>query len=491
MEHALITVKKMNIEDKEAFSKKLDSVGAGLSHAKSKMRKMTVRKEYYDIIAPMLSSYKATRHMADSIRYWPYGKMPELMPDIPTETDIQKSKASLYPISASQKRDLYLAMQKHPEYTLSGNGFADISGMDAEEILSYFNGTRSERPSILRPTVEVTIEHTYQKRNEYLKQRFDKPIYNYQIEEVTAMLSSHGITLADATHSNVGMNNDTTTPAVIISNLTQYDVINIRNCYGNNPFSEAPITEEAASILSQRLSERGLSLNRDIRYVLPSEYNKLLDYLDGVTGAMPGLLKASPAINPMDVSKLQSFMTAKGITSSIPVSAMSKSDFDRMYGYVLSKGQTPDCVKALTHNIDRTEEFIKSIQTDGITEKKQLLLLQLRNQTNELLSLGIDPAQLEELSHEIEAFRQEYQSLESKCASLSAEYRELLTLKQQLTYAESTSFIFGALFDEKVHEAPEVIERDEKDTKEQKDTISNNSPAGTGKKETLDMDIDL
>ena len=31
------------------------------------------------------------------------------------------------------------------------------------------------------------------------------------------------------------------------------------------------------------------------------------------------------------------------------------------------------------------------IWVDGITEKKQLLLLKFRNQTNELLSLGIDP----------------------------------------------------------------------------------------------------
>ena len=213
--------------------------------------------------------------------------------------------------------------------------------------------------------------------------------------------------------------------------------------------------------------------------------------MDGFTRTAPGLLKNSPAISPMDVQKLQSFMDAPNIHSSIPLCAMCKADFDRMYGYVLSQGQTPDCVKPVEAKPDRTEEFVKSIQVDGITEKKQLLLLKLRNQTNELLSLGIDPLHPEAITQETEAFRREYQALETECTSLSAEYHDLLTFKQQLTYAESPSFIFGSLFDEKVHEAPEVVERDDKDTKDPKDTPSGKSPSGTGKKDVMDVDVEL
>lgn len=162
---------------------------------------------------------------------------------------------------------------------------------------------------------------------------------------------------------------------------------------------------------------------------------------------------------------------------------MCKADYDKMYGYVISQGQTPTC--AIPKTIDRTEEFINSIQVDGITEKKQLLLLQLRNQMIELQTLGIDPLHPETLTSAISKFKQNYDALETDHALLAAEYKSLLQLNQQLTYAESPSFIFGSLFDEKVHEVPKVIEKEEKDKK------SSDLPNGNKKNTTLDIDVDL
>ncbi len=140
-----------------------------------------------------------------------------------------------------------------------------------------------------------------------------------------------------------------------MSALTQADAINIRNCYGSNPFSAQPISESLQQQLSVRLSERGLSLNRDIRYVLPPEYSKVKDYLDGFSRTVPGLLKESP-VDTMSIDTLQRFMDAKGITTTIPLSAVSKADYDKMYGYVISQGQTPTC--AIPEEVDRTEKFI-------------------------------------------------------------------------------------------------------------------------------------
>lgn len=109
---------------------------------------------------------------------------------------------------------------------------------------------------------------------------------------------------------------------------------------------------------------------------------------------------------------------------------------------------------------------------------------------------------IEELSKCIADFRQSYESLENERAQLASKYKSLLTLKQQITYAESPSFLFGSLFDKKVHQAPEVIEKDEKDaqnrsdgkgTKEPtgKDTPHEKPPAGNGWKMNIDMDVDL
>lgn len=440
MEQALDTVCKMGLENREELEKQMDDVGAKLNHVKSQIRRLDGQKTFYDIVAPMLSSFQATKHTVDTIRYWPGGSMPDLMIDAPTTADVQKKKATLCPMSGTQKRDLYLALQSHPEYVLTGDGFSGVSAMDAEEIFAFFKGTRTDMPQCLRKGVDVTMERIYQKRNESLQKTFDKPIQQYQQEEISALLFAHGISLD-------------------VSTLTQADAINIRNCYGSNPFSEQPIDESRQRQLSVRLAERGLSLNRDIQYVLPSEYDKVMDYLDRLSRTMPGLLKTSPGIDAMSIDTLQKFMDAKGITSTIPVSAMSKADYDKMYGYVVSQGQTPAC--AILKPMDHTEEFINSIQVDGITEKKLLLLLQLRNQMSELQNLGIDPLHTDELLSAIAEFRQSYDTLETERSLLAAEYKSLVQLSQQLTYAESPSFIFGSLFDEKVHEVPEVVEKQE------------------------------
>lgn len=401
MEQALEMIRDKGYSQRSDVETARDKVGAELNHTKSELRKMEGQKVFFDTVMPLLSSYKATKHMVDSIKYWPDGKMPDLMLNNYSSTDIQKSKASLCPMSSIQKRDLYLILQAHPEYTLYGEGFAEVSAMDAEQVFAFLKGKTTEKPNCLRDSVDATMEQVYQKRNEYLKQKFDKPIKPYQMKEVSALLSAHGITMD-------------------ISNLTQFDVINIRNCYGVNP-SDTP------------------------------SHNP-----------------ASPRIDEMSADRLQSFMDAKGISSSIPIAGMCKADYDKMYGYVISQGQIPDCVKALTESLQQptAEAFLESIQVDGITEKKQLLLLQLRNQMNELLQLGIDPFHLEPLELEIKYFRNSYEELNAKRLDLSDEYKSLLRLEQQLTYAESPSFIFGSLFNEKVHEKPEVLEKDTKDEKE-------------------------
>lgn len=309
----------------------------------------------------------------------------------------------------------------------------------------------------------MTMERVYHKRNEYLKQNFDKPIQKYQIPEISALLSAHGITMD-------------------VSALTQFDVINICNCYDDNPFAEQPISAEKQQYLAQRLAERGLTADRDIRYILPSEYTKALDYMDGLSRTIPGILKASPGVDTMDIDKLQSFMDAKGIHASIPLSAMSKANYNKMYGYVISQGMVPDCATPKT--IDRTEEFVQSIQVDGITEKKQLLLLQLRNQMDDLQSLGIDPSNIEPILTAISEFRHSYEILEIERSRLAGEYKSLVQLKQQISYAESPSFIFGSLFNEKVHETPEVVE---KDAKAEKEINISKQP----QKSNIDIDPDL
>lgn len=458
MEQALETVRGMGLGSKAELKEKLHDVGANLSHVKSELRKMEAHKNFYDTVEPMIAAMQSTRHTVDSIRHWAGGEMHDLMhPDF-SAADAAKTKASLFPMTGTQKRELYLALQEHKEFTLAGNGFSDISAMDAEEIFAYFKGTRKDRPACLKDSVQVTMDRVYQKHTSFLRASFTKPVKEYQKKHLAELLRREGYS-AD------------------MDSLTQFDAINIENCLGENPFSEPPIDPEKQLQLSRRLQGASLTLNRDIAYILPTEYDAVMDYLDGIRRTKPPVLKQSPRIDEMTADKLQTFMDARGITCSIPVTELSKADYNKMYGYVLSHGRTPDCAAPVPPApTDRTADFHKTIAAN--TEKKQLLLTHLRNQANELLKLGIDPDNTEAVQNEIATFRESYSALEKERLSLNEEYKSLIRLDKQITYAETPAFLFGSLFSEKVHKAPEVLEKEERDQKpEQEITDHRKTPA--------------
>lgn len=458
MEQALSTIEKLGLERRSDLEEKLDSTGAKLNHIKSQLKRMEGKRQFYDLVEPLLKDLQDTKRIIDSIEYWPKGAMPDLMLSSFSPEKVQKTRAQCCPMSGSQKRDLYLALQKHPEYTLSGDGFTGVSAMDAGEILNFFRGDCT-KPEILKTSTDAAMEKAYRKRILYMKEDFTEPIRKNQIREIKELLSEE--------KQNIDF-----------SALTQFDFINIKKCYGNQPFLENPISAEQQQNLSRQLKEHGLTLSRDIQYVLPSEYEQLRDYLDGLTPVKPDLLKPSEPASSNDLEKLQVYLDAKGISPSIPLSAMSKKDYQKLFGYVVSLGQTPECLKEEAK--DRSAEFYESIQTDEITEKKQFLLLQLRNQMQELAELGIDPLHTQSITAEISAFRRDYETLSLQKAHFSQEYRSLLELSQQLTYAESKDFLFGALFDEKVHEKPVItVSRD----KEQKDMPTKPHP------KTMDFDL--
>ena len=464
MEQALETVRETGIENKTELKEKLHAVGASLSHVKSTLGKMEAQKNFYDTVEPLITALQSTRHTVDSIRQWSGGEMPDLMLHKASPTDTAKAKASLFPMTGAQKRDLYLALQKHREVTLAGDGFSGISAMDAEEIFAYFKGTLKERPACLKDTSQITIDRVYQKHTSHLRTTFSKPAKEYQKKHLAKLLQQNGLS-AD------------------MDSLTQFDAINIENCLGAHPFAESPIDPEKQRQLTRRLQVASLSLNRDAACILPAEYNAVMDYLDGIRRTKPPVLKPSPKIDEMTADKLQTFMDARGITCSIPVTELSKADYNKMYGYVLSHGRIPDCAApAPPSPTDRTADFHKAISAD--TEKKQLLLTHLRNQTNELLQLGIDPDNTDALLKEIAAFRESYSALEKERLALNEEYKTLIRLDKQITYAETPSFLFGSLFSEKVHKAPEVLEKEERDQKPEQDAAHKKEPV-------RDMDFDL
>lgn len=443
MELAIDIIKNMGLESKEGLKSRMNDVGARLSHVKATITSLEGRRQLYDTASVLITSLENTGRTLASVQYWPGGKMPDLMLEQYTPEEIAEERAAVSPMSGPQKRELYLKLRAHPEVTLAGKGFSEVSSIEAEEIFAYFKG-RQERPACLKDSVQVTMDNVYQKRNARIRATLGKPIQKYQRKRLEELLHSHGLS-AD------------------MDALTQYDAINIERCLGANPFSEPPIDAEKQRILSQRLQGASLSVSREMQYILPGEYDAIMDYLDGVRRAKPAILKPSVKIDDMTAQKLQVFMDAKGISCSIPVSSFSKSDYQKMYGHVLGQGQIPDCATSPQPAQNKAADFHKSTAVQVLTDKKQLLVTQYRNQLNQLQKLGFSPTQLEAAKAEIAAFREEYAHLEDERLALSGEYKKLIWLDRQVTYAESPPFLFGPLFSSRVHSIPEIIEKEERD----------------------------
>lgn len=466
MELAIDIIKDMGLENKEGLKSRMNDVGARLSHVKSTMNSLEGKRQLYDAASSLIASLETTGKTLASVQYWPGGRMPDLIPKQYTPEEIAKERAAVSPMSGAQKRELYLKLRAHPEVTLAGKGFSEVSSMEAEEIFAYFKG-RQERPACLKDSIQVTMYNVYQKRNARIRATLGKPIQKYQRKRLEELLHSHGLS-AD------------------MDALTQYDAVNIESCLGANPFSEPPIDAEKQRTLSQRLQSASLSVSREIQYILPGEYDAIMNYLDGVRRSKPAILKPSVQIDDMTAQKLQVFMDAKGISCSIPVSSFSKSDYQKMYGHVLGQGQIPDCASRSQPAQNKTADFHKSTAVQKLTEKKQLLITQYRNQLNQLQKLGFSPTQLEAVKAEIAAFREEYAHLENERLALSGEYKKLKYLEQQITYAESPPFLFGPLFNSRIHSTPEIIEKEERDHEP-----SQGNPQEPAQQENHRKDVDL
>ena len=168
MEQALSTIEKLGLERRSDLEEKLDSTGAKLNHIKSQLKRMEGKRQFYDLVEPLLKDLQDTKRIIDSIEYWPKGAMPDLMLSSFSPEKVQKTRAQCCPMSGSQKRDLYLALQKHPEYTLSGDGFTGVSAMDAGEILNFFRGDCT-KPEILKTSTDAAMEKAGRVKYEHIK----------------------------------------------------------------------------------------------------------------------------------------------------------------------------------------------------------------------------------------------------------------------------------------------------------------------------------
>ena len=216
---------------------------------------------------------------------------------------------------------------------------------------------------------------------------------------------------------------------------------------------------------------------------MESEYDNIIKFYDKKIKKKPDILKENTTPSDTDLDKTMKVMEKYHITTTVPIEYMNKSEVNNLYNWMISKDKTPVCINELQYNTK--EEQLKAFKEDikNETPRKQQVLINLRNAVNDLKQYGVNPEDISKIERDI-SITQEKQSLyKDKKEELSNDYKQLLRLKQQVSYTEDKKFIFTPLLSkQEIKEIEKELEKQDIDIEQTKEeTIDINNPEPTRK----------
>mgnify|MGYP003290829255 CR=1 FL=1 len=484
MQEALITLNEFGIKDTDSLNKALDLAGKNLSIAKSAVGRINGEMQYYSTVERVIAEYQDALQLYNSVHYWQ--KPHDLYINQFSQRDIALSAAKIAPMSDQQKTELYQLMSKRPNLRLvdAGKGYSNISAIQFRQIKDYFKGV-GERPDCLVEASDTTVSFAYERQYQFLSEKILYEPSKAQRSKAKQLLVEHGFDFVDE------------------SKLTMADIINIDNCYGQCPLENPLITIDKQQYLQLRLDQAGKSTYRGIDQIMEKEYDQILAFLDGKVKKTPNIMKSYVPASETDIKKTRKLAAELGIHPSVDINAMSNDDVKNLYNWMVSQGKDPMCTnQANAATWGKNKDLFHS-DIAAETPRKQEVLIGLRNASNALAQLGIQPEDIPQILTRIEELKLEQRELKDTQADFADQYKQLLHLRQQVSHANDKHFLFGTLFDEsEIKTIEEELKEQEKaqeqdtepektDQKEPSDKVLQAIERATRKHHILDKDLDL
>jgi hypothetical protein len=226
------------------------------------------------------------------------------------------------------------------------------------------------------------------------------------------------------------------------------DIINIDNCWSECPLAYPLITEDKQQILQARLQAAGKTVSRDVAQIMENEYTQIIDFLDGNIKKLPQVMKDTIPPSETDLKKTKILAVKLGVQPSILMENMTKEDVRDFYNWLVSQGNNPMCTDLANAATWEQNKDIFHSEIECETPRKQEVLIRLRNSMNTLAQLGISPEDIPQVLKHVEEIKTEQKELQDTQNDFADQYKQLLRLRQQTSYAKDKSFLFGSLFDE-------------------------------------------
>lgn len=427
MNEALTTLKDFGIDNIEDLNSQIRLTGKDLSVAKSDAASLNNEMLYYSVVEQAITEYKNALTLYNSVNVWSKQHDNLFLNDF-SDRDVNLNIAKIAPLSSKQKGELFKMMSNRPNLRLidAGKGYCNISAIQFREIKNFLNG-KGERPDCLTDVANTTASFAYERQYDNLCERLTYEPTKKQKLKTKKLLNDHGFDNID------------------VDKLKMADIINIDNCYSPCRFTAPLITTEQQDILSKKLNNKTLS--RDISQITQDEYDAIIKYLDGHSRKKPNLLKPSFPPSDTDLQKTKKLAASLNIITTVAIDSMNKTDIRDFYNWLISQNRQPLCT--ITENAmqwsQNKEDFHSDISCE--TTNKQTVLVGLRNALNNLRQLGIDTNDIDNISLYINTLKQKQQDIKLRQSDLSEQYKQLLRLKQQLSYTRDKNFLFGSLLD--------------------------------------------
>ena len=452
LNEAIDLVQKYDVDGNNDLEEKIRETAVNLSHAKRNLRISEIQKDLIETIDTAIADIEVLSMVKTTVG--------ELHLHEYSIEDVRKNKAKIASMTSKQKKDLSRELAKNEDYRLICR-FDELSCSDAEDLLKFFNDKTNKRPEVLLTKEEFEAENT----KKQMESVYERQVYNLKNKYENIKPSEKQIQQIEKILNNRGISVDT-------SSLSQFDIINIRNCFSDNPFKPPLISEKQKNLLDSKLKELNLESNRDTKYITANEMNHFMRYIEGKTKLLPDFLGLKEFPPKSDIHRLKSFMKAKNIHSIVPVDLLNKKDFNKLYSFVIHSGHIPEILQPLEteSNIEKDNMFFARISKYNVS--RSLHLSQLRNDYNTLRSLGFDVKYGDDLSYikdMVKEWKESFSVISKDKEELSQKYADLIKVKQATKYAKSKAFLYGDLFNDEIDKEIEVKEVDEKDTRSEEE----------------------
>lgn len=452
MEESLHAVMDRGFETKKELEEALKKTGAELSHLRREQNDREPIRKFTSELSDMVETYNILKPIMERRGIDEKG----LFLNDYTQKDIGKNMAEAMPMTAKQRRDLFVKLDDST-WKIDCK-YEDLSYLDAKHIIDFLDGKNPARPEHVitqeqfdenRQTARYNAIR--EKRNKNFKLKMEgREASPAQIKKVKELIEKHPEYVLKKTE-----------------NLTMYDASRVINYFKDNPFHSPLIAADMQEALKKTLENQQLVTNRKIETITVSEYEAVMAYIrSGRKTNMPNVLKPAQQITASQEKQLSELLEMKKETIPFPVSELSQVDGEMLYDYLLNKDVMPDVLKKPIQQAQTKDALFESMCLNYSVQEQEDIF-RYRNVLEKFHSLGISTDEMENIQNQLESYEAECDTLDTNVRNTEIEYRNLKKLDYNINLAENKFFTYGPLWEEE--KEPEIEIKESNDQKQEKE----------------------